>query len=111
MARILLKALLCLSAPITITGKEGLPMRKIALAVVATAAVLTAVLIVTPAKAQIDMRTGLHLDDRDPASFYKHRGYGSNNATVGVGAGVTIGRPQDHGPAATLRLKRRAAKR
>jgi hypothetical protein len=57
------------------------------------------------------MRTGLHLDDRDPASFYKDRGYGSNNATVGVGAGVTIGRPQDHGPAATLRLKRRAAKR
>jgi hypothetical protein len=34
------------------------------------------------------MRTGLHLDDRNPAAFYKdHPGYGSNNATVGVGPG------------------------
>ena len=86
-------------------------MMKTALDVAATAAVLIAVPIIAPAIAQIDMKTGLHLDDRDPAAFYKDRGYGSNNATVGVGAGVTIGRPQNHAPGAPLRLKRRATKR
>jgi hypothetical protein len=50
----------------------------------AAAAALTTELI-TQATAQIDKRTGLHLDDRNPAAFYKdHPGDGSNNATVGA---------------------------
>jgi hypothetical protein len=68
-------------------------MTKIALAVVAASAVLTAPF-VTPAKAQgvkvaqVDMRTGLHLDDRDPSyDRQQRRGYGSD-ATVGVGPGA-----------------------
>jgi hypothetical protein len=71
-------------------------MMRIALAVLAAAAVLTAPL-VTPAKAQgvkmtqVDMRTGRHFDDRDPGYYRERRGYNSN-ATVGVGpGGVTIG--------------------
>jgi hypothetical protein len=84
-------------------------MMKIALAVAAIAAALTAVPIVTPVKAQIDMKTGLHLDERDPAAFSQRR-YNSN-ATVGVGGGATIIRPQDHEPGAPLRPKRRATKK
>jgi len=70
-------------------------MMKIALAVLAAAAVLTAPLAI-PAKAQgvkmtqVDMQTGRHLDDRDPGYYGERRGYDSN-ATVGVGpGGVTI---------------------
>jgi hypothetical protein len=69
---------------------------KIALAVLAAAAVLTAPLVI-PAKAQavkmtqVDMQTGRHLDDRDPGHYRQRRGYDSN-ATVGVGrGGITIG--------------------
>jgi hypothetical protein len=67
-------------------------MVQIALAVVTASAVLTAPL-VTPANAQVDMRTGLHLDDRDPSYDRQRRGYGSD-VTVGVGPGakVTTGR-------------------
>ena len=72
-------------------------MMKIALAVAAAAAVLTTAPLVTPAKAQgvkmaqVDMQTGLHLDDRDPGSYRERRRYDSD-ATVGVGpGGVTIG--------------------
>ena len=84
-------------------------MMKIALvAVAAIAAALTAVPIVTPVKAQIDMKTGLHLDERDPSAFRERR-YNSNT-TVGVDGGVAIGR-QDHAPGAPLRPKRRATKR
>ena len=71
-------------------------MMKIALAVLAAAAVLTAPLVI-PAKAQtvkmtqVDMQTGRHLDDRDPGHYRQRRGYDSN-ATVGVGrGGITIG--------------------
>jgi hypothetical protein len=40
---------------------------------------------------QVDVQTGLHLDDRDDRSYRDRRGYDSN-ATVGVGpGGVTIG--------------------
>ena len=64
-------------------------MTKIALAVVAASAVLTAPF-VTPAKAQVDMRTGLHLDDRDPSyDRQQRRGYDSG-ATVGVGPGAKL---------------------
>jgi len=68
-------------------------MMKIALAVLAAAAVL----MTAPANAQgvkmtqVDMQTGLHLDDRDPGSYRERRRYDSD-ATVGVGpGGVTIG--------------------
>jgi hypothetical protein len=71
-------------------------MMKIALAVLAAAAVLTAPL-VTPAKAQgvkmaqVDMRTGRHFEDRDPG-YYRERRGDDSNVTVGVGpSGVTIG--------------------
>ena len=69
-------------------------MMQIAVAVVAASAFLTTAPLVTPAKAQVDMRTGLHLDDRDPGyDRQQRRGYGSD-ATVGVGPGakVTMGR-------------------
>ena len=65
------------------------------IAFVVAAAVLTAPL-VTPAKAQgvkmaqVDMQTGLHIDD--PAHYSKDRRRYDSNATVGVGpGGVTIG--------------------
>ena len=64
------------------------------IAFVVAAAVLTTVPLVTPAKAQgvkmaqVDMQTGLHLDDLD----YRNRRRYDSNATVGVGpGGVTIG--------------------
>jgi hypothetical protein len=78
-------------------------MMKIALAVAAAAAVLTTAPLVTPAKAQgvkmaqVDVRTGRHLDDRDDRDdrdYRDRRGYDSD-ATVGVGpGGVTIGSGQ-----------------
>jgi hypothetical protein len=67
---------------------------------VVTAAVLTTVPLVTPAKAQgvkmaqVDMQTGLHIDD--PAHYSRDRRRHDSNATVGVGpGGVTIGRRQN----------------
>jgi hypothetical protein len=83
------------------------PMMKTTLAVATIGAALIAVPIVTPVKAQVDMKTGLHLDD--PAGFRERR-YNSN-ATVGVGGGVTTGRPQEYAPGAPLRPKRRATRR
>jgi hypothetical protein len=55
-------------------------MRKIALAVAAAVAALTTAPLITQATAQIDMRTGLHLDDRDPNAFYKERRQGQDAA-------------------------------
>jgi hypothetical protein len=65
-------------------------MMQIAVAVVAASAFLTTAPLVTPAKAQVDMRTGLHLDDRDPSyDRQQRRGYDSG-ATVGVGPGAKL---------------------
>jgi hypothetical protein len=64
-------------------------MVKIGLAMVAVLPVVTTTLLVTPTKAegvnlaQVDMRTGLHLDDRDPSYDRQRRAYESG-ATVGV---------------------------
>jgi hypothetical protein len=73
-------------------------MMKIALAVAAAAAVLTTAPLVAPAKAQgvkmaqVDVRTGRHLDDRDDRYDRDRRRYDSDT-TVGVGpGGVTIGK-------------------
>jgi hypothetical protein len=75
-------------------GEGGLPMMKIAFFVAAAA--LMAVPLVTPANAQVvkmaqvDMQTGLHLDD--PAHYSRDRRRYDANATVGVGpGGVTNG--------------------
>jgi len=72
-------------------------MMKIALAVAATAAVLTTAPLATPTKAQgvkmaqVDMQTGRHLDDRDDRYYRDRRRYNSDT-TVGVGpGGVTVG--------------------
>jgi hypothetical protein len=72
----------------------GLPMMKIAF--VMAAAVLTTAPLATPAKvqgvkmAQVDMQTGLHIDD--PANYSRDRRRYDSNAAVGVGpGGVTIG--------------------
>ena len=69
------------------------------IAFVVAAAVLTTAPLVTPAKAQgvkmaqVDMQTGLHIDD--PAHYSKDRRRYDSNATVGVGpGGVTIGSGQ-----------------
>ena len=68
----------------------------IKIAFVVAAAVLTTVPLVTPAKAQgvnmaqVDMQTGLHLDD--PAHYSRDRRRYDSNATVGAGpGGVTVG--------------------
>src|SRR3979411_2621211 len=64
------------------------------IAFVVAAAVLTTVPLVTPAKAQgvkmaqVDMQTGLHLDDTDHRN---RRGYDSNATAGGGPGGVTIG--------------------
>ena len=65
------------------------------IAFVVAAAVLTTAPLVTPAKAQgvkmaqVDMQTGLHIDD--PAHYSRDRRRYDSNATVGVGpGGVTI---------------------
>jgi hypothetical protein len=72
-------------------------MMKIALAVAAAAAVLTTAPLVTPAKAQVDMQTGRHLDDRNDRDDrdYRDRNRYDRDTTVGVGSGgVTVGRRQ-----------------
>src|SRR5260370_39740929 len=72
----------------------GLPIMKIAFVV--AAAVLTTAPLATPAKAQgvkmaqVDMQTGLHIDD--PANYSRDRRRYDSNAPVGVGpAGGTTG--------------------
>jgi hypothetical protein len=87
------------------TFQGGLPMK---IAFVVAAAVLTTVPLVTLAKAQgvkmaqVDMQTGLHLDDPD----YRNRRRYDPNATVGVGpGGVTIG-PRQRCRMETTTIKR-----
>jgi hypothetical protein len=81
-------------------------MMKIAFAV--AAAVLTTATLVTPAKAQgvkmaqVDMQTGLHIDD--PANYSGNRRRYDSNATVGVGPG-TIG-PRQSCRVQTTTMKR-----
>jgi hypothetical protein len=84
-------------------------MMKIVLAV-AAAGVLTTAPLVTPAKAQgvkmaqVDMQTGLHIDD--PAHYSRDRRRYDSNATVGVGpGGVTIG-PRQRCRMETTTIKR-----
>ena len=85
------------------------------IALVVATAVLTTVPLVTPANAQgvkmaqVDMKTGLHIDDPAHYSRDRHsrdrRRYDSN-ATVGVGpGGVTIG-PRQHCRMETNTIKR-----
>jgi len=69
------------------------------IAFVVAAVVLTTAPLVTPAKAQgvklaqIDMQTGLHIDD--PAHYSRDRRRYDSNATVGVGpGGAAIGARQ-----------------
>jgi hypothetical protein len=83
-------------------------MMKIAFFVAAAA--LTAAPLVTPARAQVvkmaqvDMRTGLHIDD--PAHYSKdHRRYDSN-ATVGVGPGGVTSDPRQSCRVVTTTTKR-----
>ena len=78
------------------------------IAFVVAAAVLTTVPLVTPTKAQgvkmaqVDMQTGLHLDDPD----YRNRRRYDSNATVCVGpGGVTIG-PRQRCRMETTTIKR-----
>jgi hypothetical protein len=80
------------------------------IAFVVAAAVLTTVPLVTPAKArgvkmaQVDMQTGLHLDD--PAHYNRDRRRYDSNATVGVGpGGVTVG-PRQRCRMETTTIKR-----
>jgi hypothetical protein len=75
-------------------------MMKIALAVAAAAAVLTIAPLATPTKAQgvkmaqVDVRTGRHLDERDDRYYRDRRGYNSDT-TIGVGpSGLSIGSGQ-----------------
>jgi hypothetical protein len=91
----------------------NLPMMKNAFVV--AAAVLTTVPLVTPAKAlgvkmaQVDMQTGLHLDD--PAHYSKDRRRYDSNATVGVGpGGVTVG-PRQRCRMQTTTIKRNDGRR
>ena len=81
---------------------------KIAFSVVAVA--LTAVSLVNPAKAegvrmaQVDMRTGLHIDD--PANYSKdHRQYDSNT-TVGAGPGGVVNGTRQSCRVVTTTIKR-----
>ena len=68
------------------------------IAFVVAAAVLTTAPLVNPAKAQgvkmaqVDMQTGLHIDD--PAHYGRDRRRYDSNATVGVGPGGVIGSRQ-----------------
>jgi hypothetical protein len=80
------------------------------IAFVVAAAVLTTAPLATPAKAQgvkmaqVDMQTGLHIDD--PANYSRDRRRYDSNATVGVGpGGVTIG-PRQRGRMETNTMKR-----
>jgi len=82
----------------------------IKIAFVVAAAVLTTVPLVTPAKAQgvnmaqVDMQTGLHLDD--PAHYSRDRRRYDSNATVGAGpGGVTVG-PRQRCRMETTTIKR-----
>src|SRR5258707_7089172 len=74
----------------------GFPMTKIAFVV--AAAVLTTAPLATPAKAQgvkmaqVDMQTGLHIDD--PANYSRDRRRYDSNAAVGVGPGGVTIRPR-----------------
>jgi hypothetical protein len=79
------------------------------IACIVAAAALTTVPLVTPAKAQgtkmaqVDMRTGLHIDD--PAHYSTgHRRYDSN-ATVGVGPGGVTNGPRQSCRVATTTIK------
>ena len=83
-------------------------MMKIALLVAAAA--LMAVVLVIPAKAegvkmaQVDMRTGLHIDD--PAHYSRdHRRY-DPNATIGVGPGGVTNGPRQNCRVETTTTKR-----
>jgi len=78
-------------------------------------AVLIAVLHVAPAKAQgvkmaqVDMRTGLHIDD--PAHFSRdHRRYDSN-ATIGGGPGGFTNGPRQSCHLVTTTIKREDGRR
>jgi hypothetical protein len=80
------------------------------IAFVVAAAVLATVPFITPAKsqgvkmAQVDMQTGLHLDD--PAHYSRDRRRFDSNATVGIGPGsATIG-PRQRCRMETTTIKR-----
>jgi kynurenine formamidase len=83
-------------------------MMKIAFFVAAAA--LTAVPLVTPANAQVltmaqvDMQTGLHIDD--PAHYSKDRRRYDSNATVGVGPGGVTNGPRQSCRVETTAIKR-----
>ena len=82
-------------------------MMKIALAVLAAAAVLTAPLFI-PAKAQgvkmtqVDMQTGRHLDDRTPATI----GNVGDTIPTPLLASVQVASPSAHDTAAAWRPSR-----
>ena len=83
-------------------------MMKITLSVAAATVVLTTAPLITPTKAQgikmaqVDMQTGLHLDDPDNRNRRRY----DSNATVGVGpGGVTIG-PRQRCRTETTAIKR-----
>jgi hypothetical protein len=85
-------------------------MMKITLSVAAATVMLTTAPLITPTKAQgikmaqVDMQTGLHIDD--PANYSRDRRRYDSNATVGVGpGGVTIG-PRQRGRMETNTMKR-----
>jgi hypothetical protein len=76
----------------------------------AAAAALTAAPLVTPANAQIikmaqvDMQTGLHLDD--PAHYSRDRRRYDSNATVGVDPGGVTNGPRQSCRVETTTIKR-----
>jgi hypothetical protein len=80
------------------------------IAFVVAAAVLTTVPLVTLAKAQgvkiaqVDMQTGLHLDD--PAHYSRDRRRYDSNATVGVGPGSVTVSPRQRCRIETTTIKR-----
>ena len=83
-------------------------MMKIAFFVAAAA--LTTVPLVIPAKAhgvklaQVDMQTGLHIDD--PANYSRDRRRYNSNATVGVGPGGVTNGPRQRCRVETTTIKR-----
>ena len=88
-------------------------MMKITLAAVAAAAamlMLTTAPLATPANAQgvkmaqVDMQTGLHLDD--PAHYSRDRRRYDSNATVGVGPGGVTSGPRQRCRMETTTIKR-----
>jgi hypothetical protein len=89
-------------------SEGGLPMMRIVFFVAAAA--LTALPLVIPAKAedvkmaQVDRRTGLHIDD--PAHYSSdHRRYDSN-ATVGIRPGGVANGPRQSCRVVTTTIKR-----